>query len=51
MNRGAGQKCENLLGALVDETELAKEANEAAVLELAHKLIFKAIDTTVIEYP
>lgn len=41
----------NSLGTLVDETELAEEADETAVLEFAHELVFETVDTAVIECP
>lgn len=37
----------NSLGTLVDETELAEEADKTAVLELAHQLVFETINTAV----
>ena len=36
----------DVLGALVDEAELAEQTDEASVLELAHKLAFQAVDGT-----
>ena len=36
----------NVLGALVDEAELAEQTDEASVLELAHKFALQAVDGT-----
>ena len=36
----------DVLWTLVDEAKLAEEADEAAVLELAHELVLKPVDTT-----
>ncbi len=44
----AREKCEgNSLGTLVDEAELAEQADETAVLELAHELVFETVDTAI----